>query len=71
MLGLHALALGRVLRRCIFTVVTATFKVRYVLVVVEHATRRILHFNVTRHPTGDWTLQQLRAAIPGITRTDT
>jgi transposase InsO family protein len=48
-----------------FTVVTATFKVLYVFVVVEHATRRILHFNVTRHPTGDWTLQQLREAIPG------
>jgi transposase InsO family protein len=48
-----------------FTVVTATFKVLYVFVVVEHATRRILHCNLTRHPTGDWTLQQLREAIPG------
>jgi putative transposase len=47
-----------------FTVVTAAFKVLYVFVVVEHASRRILHFNVTRHPTGDWTLQQLREAIP-------
>ena len=47
-----------------FTVVTATFKALYVFVVVEHATRRILHINVTRHPTGDWTLQQLREAIP-------
>jgi putative transposase len=47
-----------------FTVVTATFKVVYVFVVVEHATRKILHFNVTRHPTADWTLQQLREAIP-------
>jgi putative transposase len=48
-----------------FTVVTATFKVLYVFVVVEHATRRILHFNVTEHPTADWTRQQLREAIPG------
>lgn len=48
----------------LFTVVSATFKVLYVFVVVEHATRRILHVNVTRHPTGDWTLQQLREAIP-------
>ena len=48
-----------------FTVVTATFKVIYVFVVVEHASRRILHCNVTRHPTSDWTLQQLREAIPG------
>ena len=47
-----------------FAVVTATFKVLYVFVVVEHATRRIVHFNVTAHPTADWTLQQLREAIP-------
>ncbi len=47
-----------------FTVVTAAFRVLYVFVVVEHATRRILHFNVTAHPTAHWTLQQLREAIP-------
>ena len=47
-----------------FTVATATFKVLYVFVVVEHATRRILHFNVTQHPTSDWVLQQLREAVP-------
>jgi len=40
-----------------FTVVTATFEVLYVFVVIEHATRRILHVNVTRNPTGDWTPQ--------------
>jgi hypothetical protein len=31
---------------------------------MEHATRRILHVNVTAHPTTRWTLQQLRDAIP-------
>jgi putative transposase len=36
----------------------------YVFVVMEHATRRILHSNVTAHPSGPWTLQQLREAIP-------
>ena len=45
-------------------VVTATFRLLYVFVVMEHATRRILHVNVTAHPTAQWTLQQLREAIP-------
>jgi putative transposase len=45
-------------------VVTATFRLLYVFVIMEHATRRLLHCNVTAHPTADWTLQQLREAIP-------
>src|SRR5574341_220463 len=45
-------------------VVTATFRLLYVFVVMEHATRRILHTHVTAHPTASWTLQQLREAIP-------
>ena len=45
-------------------VVTATFRLLYVFVVMEHATRRILHTTVTAHPTAPWTLQQLREAIP-------
>jgi putative transposase len=45
-------------------VVTATFRLLYVFVVMEHATRRMLHCNVTAHPTAHWTLQQLREAIP-------
>jgi putative transposase len=45
-------------------VVTATFRLLYVFVLMEHATRRILHCNVTAHPTAAWTLQQLREAIP-------
>src|ERR1043166_4680317 len=45
-------------------VVTATFRLLYVLVVMEHATRRILHTNATAHPTASWPPQQLREAIP-------
>jgi hypothetical protein len=45
-------------------VVTVTFRLLYVFVVMEHATRRILRANVTVHPTAGWTLQQLREAIP-------
>jgi putative transposase len=46
------------------TVVTATFRLLYVFVLMEHATRRILHCRVTMHPTAQWTMQQLREAIP-------
>src|SRR5215468_4322759 len=48
-----------------FVVVTATFQLVYVFVIMEVANRRVLHFNVTRHPTADWTLQQFRECIAG------
>jgi hypothetical protein len=47
-----------------YVVVTASFRLLLVFVVIEHATRRVLHVNVTAYPTADWTLQQLREAIP-------
>ena len=43
---------------------TATFRVLYCFFVIEHARRRILHFNVTRHPSADWVVQQLREVFP-------
>ena|SRR5271165_1062852 len=45
-------------------VVTARFRTLYVFILMEVGTRRIVHCNVTAHPTADWTLQQLREAIP-------
>jgi transposase InsO family protein len=48
-----------------FVVVTATFRVIYVFVVLEVGTRRILHCNVTEHPTADWAAQQFRMIVPG------
>jgi hypothetical protein len=49
---------------CDFLVaVTATFRLLYVLVVIEHRSRRLIHFNVTAHPTAAWTLQQLRETV--------
>ena len=42
-----------------FTVPTASFKVLFVLVILSNDRRRILHLNVTDHPTAAWTAQQL------------
>jgi len=47
-----------------FTVPTITFGVLYCFFVIGHDRRRILHFNVTRHPTSLWVVQQLREAFP-------
>lgn len=41
-------------------VVTATFRLLYVFVEIEHRSRRLIHCNVTTHPSAAWTLQQLR-----------
>src|SRR5215467_343817 len=46
------------------TVPTIRFQVLYVFLVLAHDRRRIVHFNVTRHPTDEWTVQQLREAFP-------
>src|SRR5450755_4440243 len=41
-----------------FVVPTATFRILFVFVVLSHARRRVLHFQVTEHPTQQWTMQQ-------------
>ena len=48
----------------LFTVSTLRFQVVYVFLVLAHDRRRIVHFNVTAHPTAEWTAQQLREAFP-------
>jgi putative transposase len=48
-----------------FVSVTASFRLLYVFVIQEVGTRRIAHFNVTGHPTAEWTLQQFREVITG------
>jgi transposase InsO family protein len=47
-----------------FTVPTLTFGVLHCFFVISHDRRRILHCNVTRHPTTAWVSQQLREAFP-------
>ena len=56
---------GAILACDFFVAVSVTFRVYYVFVVLEHGSRRILHCNATRHPTSEWTQQQLRQAISG------
>lgn len=48
----------------LFTVPTATFRLLYVLVVIRHGRREVVHFGVTDHPTASWIAQQLREAFP-------
>ena len=58
---------ARFIVACDFCVtVTATFRILYVFVAMEHASRRLIHLNTTANPTAAWTLQQLRETIPGI-----
>ena len=47
-----------------FTVPTVTFHLLYCFFIISHDRWRILHFNVTRHPTTTWIIQQLREAFP-------
>ena len=47
-----------------FTVPTITFRNLYCFVVLLHDRRRVVHFNVTEHPTAAWTAQQIVEAFP-------
>ncbi len=47
-----------------FTVPTVTFQVLFVLIVLAHDRRRVIHFNVTEQPTAAWTAQQIVEAFP-------
>src|SRR5207237_3568213 len=47
-----------------FIVPTIRFKLLFVLVVLAHSRRRVLHFNVTENPTAQWTAQQIVEVFP-------
>jgi transposase InsO family protein len=47
-----------------FTIPTATFRILFVFLVLSHDRRRIVHFNVTEHPSAEWTGRQLIEAFP-------
>jgi putative transposase len=48
----------------LFVVPTVTFRWLFVLVILAHDRRRLVHVAVTKHPTAAWTAQQLRNAFP-------
>jgi transposase InsO family protein len=47
-----------------FTVPTATLRILFVLVILSHNRRQIVHFNVTLSPTAKWTAQQVIETFP-------
>jgi len=56
---------GAMLACDFFVCITARFRTLYVFVVLEVGTRRIVHWNVTEHPTAEWTVQQFRRIVSG------
>jgi transposase InsO family protein len=47
-----------------FVVPMVTFRLLYCFIILAHGRRRIVHFNVTAHPTAEWTAQQVVEAFP-------
>jgi transposase InsO family protein len=47
-----------------FIVPTVTCRVLFVFIMLAHERRRIVHCNITEHPTAQWTAQQIIAAFP-------
>ena len=43
---------------------TIRFRLLFVFVVLSHVRRQVIHFNVTEHPTAEWTAQQIIEAFP-------
>ena len=56
---------GQIMAADFFVVPTVTYRLLFVLVILAHDRRRIVHVAVTDHPTAAWTAQQFRNAFPG------
>jgi putative transposase len=55
---------GQVMAADFFVVPTATCRLLFVLVILAHQRRRVVHVAVTAHPTAAWTAQRFREAFP-------
>jgi len=47
-----------------FTATTVNFAILYVFLVFDHGRRKVIHFAITKNPSMDWVIQQLREAMP-------
>lgn len=47
-----------------FTVSTVTFRILFVIIILKNNRRKVVHFNTTKHPTAQWTAQQIVEAFP-------
>lgn len=47
-----------------FIVPTNNFNILFVFFIIDNSRRKIIHFNVTNHPSAKWVIQQLRNAFP-------
>jgi transposase InsO family protein len=56
--------IGQIVAVDLFSLPTATLRILFVFVAFAHDRRRVLHFNVTEHPTAAWTGQQIRETSP-------
>src|SRR6201999_146527 len=59
---------GQIVAADFFVVPTATYRLLFVLVLLAHERRRIVHVAMTSRPTAEWTRQQLREAFPWADR---
>jgi putative transposase len=56
--------MGQITVADFFVVATVTYRLLFVLVILAHERRRVVHVAITDHPTSAWTAQQLRNAFP-------
>jgi putative transposase len=47
-----------------FVVATATFRILYAVIILDHDRRRVIHFDVARNPTQAWLAQQITETFP-------
>ena len=47
-----------------FTVPSVNFSILFAIIILKNCSRKVIHFNITKHPTAQWTAQQIIEAFP-------